>query len=79
MNLLKKNCLSSHDLLNPGPEAVALLHHVNLGAVGKYLHDADDQSLLGVAGGLVGIPLSHTPYVISRGLHSGELGGHTSF
>ncbi len=65
---IQKNCLSSHDLLNPGPEAVALLHHVNLGAVGKYLHDADDQSFLGVVGGLVGIPLSHAPYVIIQGV-----------
>ena len=47
---------------------VALLHHVDLGDVGKYLHDVDHQSLLGVVGGSIGIPLSHAPYVIIQGV-----------
>ena len=62
--LFKKIAICCHDLLDPGPEVAAGLHHVDLGDVGKHFRDARHQSLLSVVRGSIGISLSHAPHIV---------------
>ena len=60
--------VSLHDLLQPGPDPPAGLHHVALGDVLQHLRDAVLYNLLGVVRSLVYIPFSNATHKIVEGI-----------